>query len=190
VARVDMKRRLGGLARQLAQLLLTLPPNEPQRPHPALLYILLAEAVRILERSIPRPQLPRPPTSLFPQTFSPSVAGYTGRSRLHPLPRIRHLAVSPRARAYRAGPRDPQRRPAIRPRSRRSWDYEVFIFARALYRGLEHPSGPPTGFSCGLHRMTGNTIRPDGRQNWLLPLSGFKNLVQSQQWPPSLAWPC
>jgi hypothetical protein len=75
VARVDMKRRLGGLARQLAQLLLTLPPNEPQRPHPALLYILLAEAVRILERSIPRPQLPRPPTSLFPQTFSPLFPG-------------------------------------------------------------------------------------------------------------------
>lgn len=55
--------------------LLSLPPNDPQRPHPALLYILFAEAVRILERRIPRPQLPRPPTSLFPQTVFSLLPG-------------------------------------------------------------------------------------------------------------------
>ena len=53
--------------------LLTLPPSHPQRPHPALLYILFAEAVRILEVGVPIPASPPLPRSLFPQHFAPPM---------------------------------------------------------------------------------------------------------------------
>ncbi|KAK8865941.1 hypothetical protein IAR55_001090 [Kwoniella newhampshirensis] len=53
--------------------LLALPPNNPNRPHPAFLYILFFEAVRVLEKQVPLPNLPPPPPSLFPPSFDPPI---------------------------------------------------------------------------------------------------------------------
>lgn len=46
--------------------LVTLPGSDIRRPHPALMYILFAEAARILETGLPTPNPPPLPRSVFP----------------------------------------------------------------------------------------------------------------------------
>ncbi|WWC86277.1 uncharacterized protein L201_001150 [Kwoniella dendrophila CBS 6074] len=51
--------------------LLTLPSHDPRRPHPALLYILFAQAVRLIELNRPPPRMPPLPQGMFAQSFTP-----------------------------------------------------------------------------------------------------------------------
>lgn len=141
--------------------LLTLPRNHPQRPHPALLYILFAEAVRILESDIPRPQLPRPPPSLFPKSFLPPLPGVP----IDPGYILSHvqgtsLSLLERARAEL----DNGIRHVDRPFDLVRAAVGIAGYLNSLGRFIEGWNIPVARLliACGLHRMTGNEIRSDG----------------------------
>lgn len=141
--------------------LLGLPPNDPSRPHPALLYILFTEAVLVLERGTPPPKTPRPPYCLFPQIYPP----YNPSQSINTQAVLQHM----RGRA-----------PSLLERARTELDNGIrnvdrpfdlvraaVGIARHLYslgRFIEGWNIPVSRLviSCGLHRLTGNFTPPDG----------------------------
>ncbi|RXK42505.1 hypothetical protein M231_00059 [Tremella mesenterica] len=140
--------------------LLTLPAHDLQRPHPAFLYILFTEAVIILEKNIPPPNQPRLPHSLFPHNFDPPPLPLTDTTWLLPHVRGASLAFLERARREL----DRGIRNVDRP-------YDLaraaIGIARHLYgqgRFIEGWNIPVSRLviSCGLHRMTGIFVPPDG----------------------------
>jgi len=141
--------------------LLNLPHADPQRPHPALLYILFAEAVNILEQNIPVPKLPRPPPSLFPNNFSPPMPAPPVDSA-YILQHVSGMSSSLLERARSeldAGIRSVDR-PFDLVRA-------AVGIARHLYglgRFIEGWNIPVSrlAISCGLHRMSGEFVPPDG----------------------------
>jgi hypothetical protein len=140
--------------------LVSLQGNDPQRPHPALLYILFAEAVRILERGIPRPQLPRPPPSLFPQNFSPPMPG----APVDPSYILSHVQGTSLSLLERARTElDKGIRNVDRPYDLARAAIGIARYLYSLGRFIEGWNIPVARLliSCGLHRMTGNIVPPD-----------------------------
>ncbi|WVF70472.1 hypothetical protein IAT40_005262 [Kwoniella sp. CBS 6097] len=143
--------------------LVSLPINNADRPHPALLNILFAQAVRILENSVPLPKNPTPPASLFPppQTYYPPlpppaldrnfVLSQVGGSSLSLLERARsHLD---------AGIRGVQKPfDLVRAAVGIAW------YLYSMGRFIEGWNIPVSRLmiSCGLHRITGNYMSPNG----------------------------
>lgn len=142
--------------------LLTLSTTDPSRPHPSLLYILFAEAVRILEADTPPPLPPLPPPGSFRTTFTP------------PMPD----ALSPADKAWLSSQvRGSSNNLLERARSEldrgirtvdRPFDLTraAIGIARYLYslgRFIEGWNVPVMRLatSCGLHRMSGNIVQPD-----------------------------
>jgi hypothetical protein len=141
--------------------LLSLPPNDPSRPHPALLYIMFTEAVLILERGTPPPKPPRAPYSLFPQIYPP----YIPNQSINTQALLQHMRG---------------RSPSLLERARSELDNGIrnvdrpfdlvraaIGIARHLYslgRFIEGWNIPVSRLviSCGLHRLTGNYTPPDG----------------------------
>lgn len=80
--------------------LLYLPEGDPRRPHPALLYILFAEAARLLQQGTPPPLFPPLPASLFPARTLPSIpARAVDPAQLRQYIGTSSLALLERARA-------------------------------------------------------------------------------------------
>lgn len=141
--------------------LLTLPPHDSGRPHPALLYILFAEAVLILERQIPTPKPLNPPMSLFPNTLTPPMPSPPA-DREYLLNHVRGMSLSllERARVELDNGIRNVDRPFDLARA-------AIGIARHLYslgRFIEGWNIPVSRLiiSCGLHRLTGNHVTPPG----------------------------
>lgn len=146
--------------------LLTLPSDDPGRPHPALLYILFAEAARVIEKNIPPPINPTPPSGLsFPYpTYTPSIIDTTWI-----LPHIQGMSMPflERARVELDNGIRNVDRPFDLVRA-------AVGIARHLYglgRFIEGWNIPVSRLlvSCGLHRLTGTIIPPDGSPISLTP---------------------
>ncbi|OCF41763.1 hypothetical protein I317_04369 [Kwoniella heveanensis CBS 569] len=141
--------------------LVSLPPNNPDRPHPALLYILFAQAVRILENDVPLPKNPTPPQSLFPQLFHPPPLR-PSMDRSYILSQVggTSLSLLERARTHLdAGIRGVQKPfDLVRAAIGIAW------YLYSMGRFIEGWNIPVSRLliSCGLHRITGNYIPPDG----------------------------
>lgn len=141
--------------------LLSLPANDPSRPHPALLYIMFAEAIVILEKGTPLPRVPNSPASLFPHTFTPPMPTSTADTGAL-LQHVQGMSQSMLERArveLDAGIRNVDR-PFDLARA-------AIAIGRHLYslgRFIEGWNIPVSRLiiSCGLHRMTGNYTSPDG----------------------------
>lgn len=138
--------------------LLTLPPDDPGRPHPALLYILFAEAARVVEKGIPSPRPPPPPPG-FPPPSNQYVSPVMDTAWL--LPHIQGMSVPflEHARVEL----DHGIRNVDRP-----FDLvrAAVGIARHLYglgRFIEGWNIPVSRLlvSCGLHRLTGTIVPPD-----------------------------
>lgn len=144
--------------RFMAQL--SLPTSDPDRPHPALLYILFAEAVNIIEKGIPTPVPPRPPASLVAHLPGSSMPSPPDIAQLYPLVHGMSSAYLERARKeLDMGIRNVDR-PFDLVRA-------AIGIARHLYslgRFIEGWNIPVSRLliSCGLHRMSGEYISPDG----------------------------
>jgi hypothetical protein len=139
--------------------LLTLPADDPGRPHPALLYILFSEAARVIEKGIPPPQPPRAPAG-FPSSSDTYVPPKIDTAWL--LPHVRGMSVPflEHARVELDNGIRNVDRPFDLVRA------SVGI-ARQLYslgRFIEGWNIPVSRLlvSCGLHRLTGTIIPPDG----------------------------
>lgn len=144
--------------RFLAQL--SLPTTDPDRPHPALLYILFAEAVNVLEKRIPPPNPPRSPTSVFPHPAS--APPLSPQDIANTLWQVQGMGLSFLERARKE--LDNGIRNVDRP-----FDLvrAAVGIARHLYglgRFIEGWNIPVARLlvSCGIHRMSGNFIPPDG----------------------------
>jgi hypothetical protein len=141
--------------------LLSLPPHNPSRPHPALLYILFTEAVLILERGTPLPRTPRLPYSLFPHNQTPRTPNPpTDTHVLRQHMQGRSTALFERARSELENGIRNVDRPFDLVRA-------AIGIARHLYslgRFIEGWNIPVSRLivSCGLHRQTGNFVSPDG----------------------------
>ncbi|WWD17875.1 hypothetical protein CI109_102319 [Kwoniella shandongensis] len=141
--------------------ILSLPPSDPNRPHPAFLYVLFSEAVRIVEQQVPSPSLPPPPSSLFPPSFEPLVPPpCLDRNIILSQVGGTSVALLERARSeLDLGIRNVDR-PFDLARA-------AIGIARALYsrgRFIEGWNIPAMRLvtSCGLHRLTGTYIPPAG----------------------------
>jgi hypothetical protein len=157
--------------------LITLPPTDPRRPHPALLYILFAEAVRILENHKPRPELPRAPATLFPQNFSPPMPSTTTEPS-YILTHVQGASLSLLERARTE--LDHGIRTVDRPFDLVRAAIGISRYLYSLGRFVEGWNIPVARLlvSCGLHRMTGNIVRPDNAPVEFLP----------QPYPPAHAY--
>ena len=145
--------------RFLAQL--TLPINDPGRPHPALLYILYAQAVKVLEIKIPANPLPPPPLRLFPQSFTPPMPRATVDDTWV-LDHVRGMSENflERARVeLDHGIRNVDRMYDL---VRASVGIARHLIS--LGRFIEGYTMPMARLlvACGLHRQTGNIVPPDG----------------------------
>jgi hypothetical protein len=148
--------------------LITLPPTDPRRPHPALLYILFAEAVRILENHKPRPRLPRAPASLFPQNFSPPMPSTTADPS-YILTHVQGASLSLLERARTE--LDHGIRNVDRPFDLVRAAIGISRYLYSLGRFVEGWNIPVARLlvSCGLHRMTGSIVRPDNAPVEFMP---------------------
>jgi hypothetical protein len=141
--------------------LLSLPAHDPSRPHPALLYIMFAEAILILERGTPRPRLPNPPSTLFPHTSVPPMP----TPAVDTAPLLQHvqgmsLSMLERARVEL----DSGIRNVDRPFDLARAAIAIGRHLYSLGRFIEGWNIPVSRLivSCGLHRLTGNYTSPDG----------------------------
>lgn len=140
--------------------LLSLLPNDPSRPHPALLYILFAEAALILERQIPPPNAINPPVSLFSNFFSPAMpAPTTDREYLNHVRGSSGNLLERARKELDNGIRDVDR---LFDLARASIGIARHLYS--LGRFIEGWNIPVSKLviSCGLHRLTGNYFSPDG----------------------------
>ncbi|WVQ82762.1 hypothetical protein IAT38_004894 [Cryptococcus sp. DSM 104549] len=141
--------------------LISLPAQDPARPHPALLYILFYEAITHLENQIPLPRAPQPPLSLFLLPTTPPL----------PAPAIDSLTLLSTLGGTA---------PSLLERARLELDSGIrhvdrpFDLVRAAV-GIARALSAEGKFmeawavpvaqlvvSCGLHRVSGNYIPPDG----------------------------
>ncbi|ORX35974.1 hypothetical protein BD324DRAFT_514442 [Kockovaella imperatae] len=141
--------------------LLSLPASDPGRPHPALLYIMFADAVRILETDTPTKPLPPPPRSIFPTTYTPPMPPYNPNDKWV----LQHVTGMSETFLERAR--------VELDRGMRNVD-RLFDLCRAtvgiarhlisLGRFIEGYTIPVSRLliSCGLHRQTGVIVPPDG----------------------------
>ena len=147
---------------------LSLPPSDPQRPHPALLYILFAEAARLLERGTPPPK-PTLPTSLFPQVATPAIPPLQV-DPAYVLPHVRGLsgALMERARSeLEQGMRN-----VDRPLDLVRAGIGIVRYLYSLGRFVEGWCIPVTRLviACGLHRIMGTIVPPQaGPSQGVLP---------------------
>lgn len=140
--------------------LLSLPEHDPQRPHPALLYILFAEAVRVLERETPLPHTPPPPAQLFPHNLTPPYpAPSMAPAVLLAQFRGSGLSLLERARSEL----DAGIRSVNRPFDLVRAAIGIARHLYALGRFIEGWNVPVSRLliSCGIHRATGRIVPPD-----------------------------
>jgi hypothetical protein len=136
--------------------LLTLSTSDPSRPHPALLYILFAEAVRILECNTPPPK-----THVYSglHHFSaPTTTDDENRAWLLPKVRGHGLLYLERARTEL----DRGIRNVDRPFDLVRAATGITRYLYSLGRFIEGWNIPVArlAVSCGLHRLTGNITPP------------------------------
>lgn len=139
--------------------LLTLPASDPSRPHPALLYILFAEAARVIEKGVPSPKPILPPPG-FPTSSNTYVPPVMDTASL--LPHVQGMsgAFLEHARVELDNGIRNVDRPFDLVRA-------AVGIARHLYslgRFIEGWNIPVSRLlvSCGLHRLTGAIVPPDG----------------------------
>ena len=141
--------------------LLSLPVTDPRRPHPALLYILFAEAIRILEDNKPNIRLPPPPHGFFPPGPDTQIPPRViDRAALHSQFGGTSMTFLERARAeLDQGIRNVDRlfdllRAAI------GIARHLIILGRFI-EGFNIPF-PRLLIACGLHRQTATILPPNG----------------------------
>lgn len=142
---------------------LRLPVDHPDRPHPALLYVLFAEAVRILEKATPDPAPPSTPT--YHASNRPDAAAI--------LPHVQGTALEllARARTELAAGVSAVDRPFDLVRAATG----IARYLYSLGRFIEGWNLPVMRLvvMCGLHRLS-NTIVPGlGVQNQSTPDDPF-----------------
>ena len=144
--------------RFIAQL--SLSSGDPGRPHPALLYILFAEAVNILEKHVPAPKPPRPPVSIFPQLLTPPMPSPPDYTNLLPIVQGMGPVYLERARKEL----DNGIRNVDRPFDLVRASIGIARYLYAMGRFIEGWNIPVSRLliSCGLHRMSGAFVAPDG----------------------------
>ncbi|WWC58693.1 uncharacterized protein I303_101237 [Kwoniella dejecticola CBS 10117] len=141
--------------------LLSLPLDDPRRPHPSLLYVLFAQAVRTLELDRPIPQMPPLPQGLFPEVQTPLIP--TPRmDRQTILSRVggTSLIFLERARAeLDRGIRTVDRSFDL---TRAAIGIAWMLYSMGHF--IEGWNIPVSRLliSCGLHRITGTYVPPDG----------------------------
>lgn len=149
--------------------LLTLPAGDPNRPHPALLYILYAEAVLVLEQDTPLPSASARPYSLFPQNLSPEMPTPLQNTQIV----LNHVRGTSGALLERAREElDKGIRSVDRPFDLVRAAVGIARMLYSLGRFIEGWNIPVARLlvSCGLHRSTGNVVSPDGNPNPSLDL--------------------
>ncbi|WWC66292.1 uncharacterized protein I206_100193 [Kwoniella pini CBS 10737] len=141
--------------------LLSLPPNDIRRPHPALLYILFSQAVRTLELDRPPPQMPPRPQGVFPQTSTQTIPK-PSMDRTTILSQVggTSLMLCERARAEL----DRGIRTVDRPFDLTRAAIGIAWMLYSMGHFIEGWNIPVSRLliSCGLHRITGTYIPPDG----------------------------
>nr|XP_019049274.1 hypothetical protein I302_03056 [Kwoniella bestiolae CBS 10118]OCF28204.1 hypothetical protein I302_03056 [Kwoniella bestiolae CBS 10118] len=141
--------------------LLTLPPADIRRPHPALLYILFAQAVRVLELDRPVPKLPPTPPGMFPQSFAPPLPPPSmDRNMILSQVGGTSLILLERARAEL----DRGIRSVDRPFDLTRAAIGIAWMLYSMGHFIEGWNIPVSRLliSCGLHRITGTYIPPEG----------------------------
>lgn len=141
--------------------LLSLPAHDPSRPHPALLYILFAEAVLVLERQTPPPNPICPPMSHFSNIFPPAMP--TPPSNTEAL--LSHVqGMSPTFLERARVELDNGIRNVDRPFDLARASIGIARHLYSLGRFIEGWNIPVSKLviSCGLHRLTGNHYTIDG----------------------------
>ena len=152
--------------------LLSLPTGDPRRPHPALLYVMFAEAVRVVEQRIP------PPTD--PAGASTSSGG-SSQGLLNPDGAfiLQHLIGSFLTLLERARVElDRGVRNVDRPFDLVRAAVGITRCLYSLGRFIEAFSTPVARLvvSCGLHRATGTIVPPPATRG-----SGTSSLVENLQ---------
>ncbi|WRT64168.1 uncharacterized protein IL334_001097 [Kwoniella shivajii] len=141
--------------------LLALPPSDLRRPHPALLYILFAQAIRILELNRPIPKLPSPPSGMFPPSFaSPIPLPEMDRNKILSQMGGTSLMLLERSRLEL----DKGIRAVDRPFDLTRAATGIAWLCYSMGNFIEGWNIPVSRLliSCGLHRITGTYIPPDG----------------------------
>ncbi|OCF55433.1 hypothetical protein L486_06916 [Kwoniella mangroviensis CBS 10435] len=141
--------------------LLTLPPTDPRRPHPALLYILFAQAVRILELDRPAPRIPSLPPGMFPQSLAPSVS-QPNMDRNLILSQVAGTSLILLERARQELDRGIRNVDRTFDLTRAAIGIAWMLYSMGHF--IEGWNIPVSRLliSCGLHRITGTYIPPEG----------------------------
>lgn len=144
--------------------LLSLPVSNSDRPHPALLYILFANAARVLETGVPVPAAPQIPASLctpgpVPQFGMPPAPSDSDMAWAIGQIRGASDTLFERARTEL----DRGIRAMDRPLDLVRAAAGIVRYLQHLGRNAETWSIPMTmlAVACGLHRLTGNIVQPD-----------------------------
>ena len=143
--------------------LLTLPSSHPSRPHPALLYILFAEAVRVIEGNVPLPQPQQLPPGMFgpgqSQTQTPIITTpNVDRAQLYGQVHGTSLSLLERAqRELNEGIRNVDR-PFDLVRAALGISRYLYTLGRFI-EGWNIPVAR-LAITCGLHRLTGAIVSP------------------------------
>lgn len=141
--------------------LLSLPISNPQRPHPALLYILFSEAATILEQNLPTPILPPQHSLPFGQSYSPPISPFSQPMDLEWLSQnVKGTSLQLLERARRE--LDIGIRGVDRPFDLLRASIGIARKLYSLGRFIEGWNIPVSRLliSCGLHRQTGTLMPP------------------------------
>ncbi|WVR05906.1 hypothetical protein IAU60_002932 [Kwoniella sp. DSM 27419] len=142
--------------------LLTLPTSHPDRPHPALLYILFAQAIRVLEIGIPTPRSPPAPTNGIPHSINTQPIPAPELSREYMLSQVGGSSVSllEKARTYlQEGISGVEKSFDL---VRASVGIAWYLYSTGRFIEGWNVCVTRLLISCGLHRITGSYISPDG----------------------------
>jgi hypothetical protein len=140
--------------------LLSLPAGHPSRPHPALLYVLFAEAVRVVEGNVPLPQPKALPPGLFGLSQTPIItAPHVDRTQLYNQVHGTSLSLIERAQhELNEGIRNVDR-PFDLVRAALGISRYLYTLGRFI-EGWNIPVAR-LAITCGLHRLTDAVVPPD-----------------------------
>lgn len=139
---------------------IALPQSDTRRPHPALMYILFAEAARILEAKLPVPKPPPLPRSLFPSHVTIPPKPMSPADHAYMLAHVRGMSTALLERARTE--LDNGIRSVDRPFDLARAAVGIARYLYSLGRFMEGWHIPVLRLfvSCGLHRNIATANRP------------------------------